>query len=77
MLESLDGFQHFLGTLVAVCRVLFHGFFGDLAQGFGHVGGHLRQRLGLIGDLHDGNGHSAVAVKRQLAGEHLVQHNAH
>ena len=75
--ESLDGFQHFLGALVAVGRVLFHGFFGDLAQGFGHVGGHLRQRLGLIGDLHDGDGHSTIAVKWQLAGEHLVQHNAH
>ena len=47
-----------------------------MAQCFGHVGGHLRQRLGLVRNLHDGDGHCTVAVKRQLAGEHLVQHDA-
>ena len=74
-LELLNGVQHFLGTLVALVGILFHGLFGDLAQTGRGVGGNFRQRLRLLGNLHDGNGHRAVAIKGQTAGQHLIQHD--
>ena len=76
LLERLDGFEHFGRALVAVGRVLLHRLLGDLAQAFRHVRRHLGQRLRLFGDLHDGDGHRAAAVKRQAAGQHFVQHDA-
>ena len=74
-LELLNGIQHFLSTLIALVGVLFHCLFGDLAQTGRGVGGDLCQRLRLLGNLHDGDGHGAVTVKRQTAGEHFIQHN--
>ena len=77
LLERLNGLQHLGRALIAVIRVLFHRLFGDLAQTFRHIGRHLGQRLRLFRDLHDGDGHRAAAVKGQMAGKHLVHHNAH
>ena len=75
-LERLDGVQHFLCVLEALGGVLFHRLFGDLAQPLRHVGGNFCQRARLVGNLHNGDGNRPVAVKGQLAGQHLVQHNA-
>ena len=76
-LKFLNGVQHFLRALIPLGRIFLHSLFGDLAKTFRHVGGNLCQGFCLIGDLHDGNGYRTVPVKRQPAGEHLIQHYAH
>ena len=62
--------------MVAVSGVFFHRFLGDLAQAFRYVGSNLRERFRLFGNLHDRNRDRAAAIERQMAGEHLIQHNA-
>ena len=74
--ERSNGIQHFLRGLVTVGGILFHGLLGDLAQPNRDIGGNLSQRLRLFTDLHDGDGNCPSTIKRQLAGQHLVHHNA-
>ncbi len=68
--------QHLGGGLVPARRVLLHGLEGDFLQPFRNRGVQLARGLGVCLQLHDGDGDRVVRLKREAAGQHLVQHHA-
>ena len=60
LFELLQVHEHGPGAGIAVCRVLGHGAGGNGLQAFRHLGRHLAQRGGGIGNLLDGHRHGAV-----------------
>ncbi len=75
--EAVDVAEHFGCGGVALVRLLLHGADRDLLQADRNGGIDLARTLGLLVELHQRHADSAVAVKRKLACEHLIEHNAH
>ena len=74
--ELIQVIQHFSRRLKPVHRVFLHGLHGDLFQPPGNGGVDFPGHYGLSLQLHQRNRHRIIRYKRQLAGEHLIEHDA-
>ena len=68
--------QHFRSRLIPILRVFLHGAHGDLLKAERDLGIDLTRTLGILLELHDGDGNSAVRLERQLTCEHFIHHYA-
>ena len=75
--ELVQVVQHLPGGLEPVHGVFLHGAHGDLLQAPGDGGVQLPGHDGLSLQLHQRHRDGVVRHKGQLAGEHLVEHDAH
>ena len=76
LFAGIERFEHLPRRLIALAQIRLHGAERDALKLLGDVAVPLLRRLGAAGDVHERDLLRGVRVIRQVAREHLIEHDA-
>ena len=76
LFAGVERFEHLPRRLIALAQIRLHGTERDALELLGNIAVPLPRRLGAAGDVHERNLLRSVCVIRQVAREHLIEHDA-